>query len=227
MPHAVDHEIDMRDWHWHRAIIDAFDTLVCGDDDVIKVVGPAPMGGEFVEIVIDEAPLRDKMLAFIAQHSAAVAADLRHHRDAGLFLAALHVRAAAARITANMTAFHDAPEDPARVIAASARGDEIGTTERELAAMQRDLASMLQQKSHLAALGLAVSKIKPRSAQPAHLGAAVLGAAGDRDRSARPAFRAQADERARARHRVLPVDLVLWPRAGGAARPAGDRARAG
>src|SRR6202040_682937 len=30
---------------------------------------------------------------------------------------------------------------------------------RELAGMQRDLASMLQQKSHLAALGLAVSKI--------------------------------------------------------------------
>ena len=63
------------------------------------------------------------------------------------------------RITANMTAFHDEPEDPARVIAPSGRRDEIGTAERELAAMQIDLASMLQQKSHLAALGLAVSKI--------------------------------------------------------------------
>jgi len=45
------------------------------------------------------------------------------------------------------------------VIAASGRRDEIGIAQRELAEMQRDLASMLQQKSRLAALGLAVSKI--------------------------------------------------------------------
>src|SRR5258707_12192800 len=63
------------------------------------------------------------------------------------------------RIPANMTAFHGAPENPASIIVASGRGDEIGTAERELAAMQRDLASMLQQKNRLAALGLAVSKI--------------------------------------------------------------------
>jgi signal transduction histidine kinase len=44
-------------------------------------------------------------------------------------------------------------------MAASQRNDEIGTAERELAAMQLDLATSLQQKNHLAALGLAVSKI--------------------------------------------------------------------
>jgi signal transduction histidine kinase len=63
------------------------------------------------------------------------------------------------RITANMTAFHEAPEDPQRIVTVSGRRDEIGIAERELAGMQRDLASMLQQKSRLAALGLAVSKI--------------------------------------------------------------------
>src|ERR1700734_4105617 len=41
----------------------------------------------------------------------------------------------------------------------SDRVDEIGTAERELAVMQRDLASMLQHKTRLAGLGLAVSKI--------------------------------------------------------------------
>ena len=41
----------------------------------------------------------------------------------------------------------------------SQRGDEIGVAERELSDMQRDLVSMLHQKSRLAALGLAVSKI--------------------------------------------------------------------
>ena len=45
-------------------------------------------------------------------------------------------------------------------------------------------------------------------------------------RSARAALRAQADARARARHRVLPVDAVLRPRAGAAARPPAGRARA-
>jgi signal transduction histidine kinase len=63
------------------------------------------------------------------------------------------------RLTENMITFRADPENPARIIAESGRGDEIGTAEEELAAMQRELASMLHQKSRLAALGLAVSKI--------------------------------------------------------------------
>ena len=58
-----------------------------------------------------------------------------------------------------MITFRADPENPARIIAESGRGDEIGTAETELAAMQRELASMLHQKNRLAALGLAVSKI--------------------------------------------------------------------
>ncbi len=62
-------------------------------------------------------------------------------------------------ITQNMIAFRADPENPARIIASSGRNDEIGVAEEELAAMQREIASMLHQKSRLAALGLAVSKI--------------------------------------------------------------------
>jgi signal transduction histidine kinase len=58
-----------------------------------------------------------------------------------------------------MVAFRKDPENPARIVVASNRRDELGIAERELAAMQQDLASMLHQKSRLAALGLAVSKI--------------------------------------------------------------------
>src|SRR5262249_8621236 len=50
-------------------------------------------------------------------------------------------------------------ENRSPLTAARRRRDEIGIAERELAAMQRDIASMLQQKSRLASLGLAVSKI--------------------------------------------------------------------
>ena len=44
-------------------MIDAFETLICVDSDVMRVVGPAPIG-EFVEIVLDEAPLRKAMVEF-------------------------------------------------------------------------------------------------------------------------------------------------------------------
>src|SRR5204862_386505 len=63
------------------------------------------------------------------------------------------------RLTANMTAFRGQPENPSSIIVPSRRQDEVGTAERELATMQQDIASLLQQKTRLAALGLAVSKI--------------------------------------------------------------------
>src|SRR6516164_10791588 len=61
MPPSIDQDIDMRDMSWHRAIIDAFDTLFSTENDVMRLVGPAPMGGEFIELVMDEAPLRKAM----------------------------------------------------------------------------------------------------------------------------------------------------------------------
>jgi signal transduction histidine kinase len=63
------------------------------------------------------------------------------------------------RIARNMLHFSQAPEDASRIIVPSPRRDEIGTAERELAHMQAELTQTLQQKSRLAALGLAVSKI--------------------------------------------------------------------
>jgi len=159
MPPQIHHDIDMRNVPWFRAVVDAFDTLICKDNDVMRVVGPAPMGGDFIEIVMDEAPLRQAMLRFtfnLLLLSLAISGI-----TAALVFLALHyllVRPMR-RITSNMMAFRADPENPGRVLVASRRADEIGTTERELAGMQRDLASMLQQKNHLAALGLAVSKI--------------------------------------------------------------------
>jgi signal transduction histidine kinase len=159
MPPAVNHDIDMRDMSWHRAIIDAFDTLFCADADVMRVVGPAPMGGEFVEIVLDEQPLRKAMVDFsiriliLSLIISAITAALGYFALHWLLVRPMR------RMTANMVAFRADPENPARVMAASDRMDEIGTAERELAAMQLDLAALLQQKNHLAALGLAVSKI--------------------------------------------------------------------
>jgi signal transduction histidine kinase len=159
MPPRVNHEIDMRDMPWHRAIVDAFVTLLCSDDDAMRVVGPAPMGGDFLEIVMDEKPLRQAMIRFSA--TILLISLLISGITAMLVYLALHyllVRPMR-RVTANMMAFRADPENPARIISVSKRRDEIGLAETELASMQADLTSMLQQKSRLAALGLAVSKI--------------------------------------------------------------------
>ena len=64
MPPMVDHDYDMRNVSWTNAIMNAFATLFCHDKDVMRVVGPAPMGGDFLEIVLDEKPLRRAMLRF-------------------------------------------------------------------------------------------------------------------------------------------------------------------
>jgi len=160
LPTAIHQDIDMRSVPWWQAIYDAFDTLInCRPNDVMRVVGPAPMGGEFLEIVLDEMPLRAAMLKFSV--NIMLLSLLISCITAMLVFFALHyllVRPMR-RITENMIAFRADPENPGRVIADSGRRDEVGTTERELAAMQRDLASMLHQKNRLAALGLAVSKI--------------------------------------------------------------------
>jgi len=158
-PPTVDYDIDTRDMSTAREILDAFGTLFRSRDAVLRVVGPAPMGGEFVEIVIGEAPLRAAMLRYsgtvllLSLLVSGIAAMLVYLSLHYIFVRPLR------RITADMVRFHGDPENPARIIVASGRGDEIGVAERELAAMQIDLVSMLQQKNRLAALGLAVSKI--------------------------------------------------------------------
>ncbi|MGI8525453.1 MAG: sensor histidine kinase [Pseudolabrys sp.] len=159
MPAKVDHDVDMRSVSWYRAIYDAFESLLDADDYVMRVVGPAPMGGDFLEIILDEAPLRAAMLRFSG--NILLLSLLISGITAALVFFALHyllVRPMR-RITSNIMAFRADPENPERVIASSGRNDEIGMAENELGAMQRDLASMLHQKSRLAALGLAVSKI--------------------------------------------------------------------
>jgi signal transduction histidine kinase len=160
IPSRMHQDVDMRNVSSFRAIVEAFETMLASSDaDLMRAVGPAPMGGDFVEIVLPMGPLRQAMVRFsvnillLSLVISAITATL-------VYLALLHffVRPMR-RITTNMTSFRQDPENPARIVEPSARADEIGIAERELAAMQRDIASMLHQKNHLAALGLAVSKI--------------------------------------------------------------------
>ncbi len=159
MPPKMDAAFDLRDAAALGLILDAFEALRQGDR-VIMVVGDFPGDPEgFVEIVLDERPLHDAMLAYstnILKLSVVISL-----LTAGLVYLALQVLFVRPmrRITSSMVAFRSAPEDAASVIQASERGDEVGTAQRELARMQHDLRSALRQKTHLAALGTAVGKV--------------------------------------------------------------------
>jgi signal transduction histidine kinase len=161
MPPPISNDFDMRDVRTFDSIMDTFklllDTHTKGK--VMRVVGPAPMGGDYIELIMNEPPLRRAVLRYSAD--ILLLSLLISCITAALVYLALHylfVRPMR-RITANMMAFRAGPEDPDRIMVPSSRLDELGTAERELSAMQSDLASMLHQKSRLAALGLAVSKI--------------------------------------------------------------------
>lgn len=159
LPPTIDHDVDMREMTVWSAIMDSFETMLETGNESIRVVGPAPGGAQFIEVVIDELPLRQAMYRFSSNllWVSLIIATL----TAALVYLALHfmfVRPMR-RLTANLVGFHANPESSARIIVPSQRGDEIGVAERELSDMQRDLVSMLHQKSRLAALGLAVSKI--------------------------------------------------------------------
>jgi signal transduction histidine kinase len=159
MPPMIDDTFDMRSVSSFDAIVDAFKIMLNARPYVMRVVGPAPMGGEYIELVMDEATLRKAMLRYSVD--ILFLSLLISGITAALVYLALHymfVRPMR-RVTAAMVAFRADPENFDRIVVPSARADEIGVAERELAAMQTELNSMLHQKSRLAALGLAVSKI--------------------------------------------------------------------
>ena len=64
LPRAIDHDIDMRSLTVWSAIVDSFEIMLENGDQAIRVIGPAPGGAQFIEVVIDELPLRQAMYRF-------------------------------------------------------------------------------------------------------------------------------------------------------------------
>lgn len=139
---------------------EAFVTLAQTGNRVLRVVGPSPKHPQaIVEVVIDEAPMRAALIEYSGRILAlSIVISVFTAALVYLSLQWLMVRPMR-RMTQSMMAFREAPEDVARMIAASDRRDEIGVAQRELAEMQAGLRAALHQKTHLAALGAAVTKI--------------------------------------------------------------------
>ena len=159
LPPQVGRTVDLRESGRMTSIIESFDILFNGAERRIRVIGRSMGEADFVEIVIDERPLRYAMLEFarnIAWISLFIAV-----MTAGLLFLALSwlIIRPVKRLAGNVMAFAGDPEDPNRIVTPSGRQDEIGDAEIALAGMERTLASSLREKKRLAAVGLAVSKI--------------------------------------------------------------------
>jgi signal transduction histidine kinase len=159
MPPMVDLEVDLRQRSTTSEIMGAFNTLFLGGTRTIRVIGPPPRGGDFVEIVIQEKPLRDAMILFswnILQVSLIISGI-----TALLVFAALNglIVRPVKRLAAAVSRFRTNPADIHSIYRPTPRADELGTLERNVSEMQHALQQELRQREHLANLGLAVAKI--------------------------------------------------------------------
>lgn len=150
---------DMRQADLMTLILGAADTLFAGPGRTLRIVGVDEDNESLIEVLMPERPLRGDMLVysrqigFVSLAIAALTALVLYVLASRFFIHPIR------RLTQNMVSFRQAPENASRIIVPSARRDEIGIAERELAAMESDLFSMLRERRHLADLGLAVAKI--------------------------------------------------------------------
>lgn len=158
-PPEVSRSVDLRSLAWMSAVEEAVAVLVSPATMPIRVVGEAVGGADFVEIVIDEAPLRRAMLKF-SWNLLLISLLLTVLTAIAVYIALNAMIIGPIRhLAANVMEFEADPENPQKVIAPTLRADEIGEAERALARMQATLSDELRTKKHLAELGLAVSKI--------------------------------------------------------------------
>jgi signal transduction histidine kinase len=157
---AVD--VDITTGNPLRCDLGCLQVTLAGGDHVLRILWPARSRrpGRHVEVVVEEYYLRDAMLGFSRNIIHAINCHLADHRRSCLSQPQRAVRSKPLRrLDEAMATFADAPEDPGSMIVPSGRGDELGTAELRLAAMQSDVRSMLTERRRLADVGLAVSKI--------------------------------------------------------------------
>ena len=146
--------------HLFELIRDALMVFTSSDKTFIRVIGEPAMGtGDQVEVVMALQPLRRAMVEH-ARNVFVLSLIISLLTALAVYFTLNHLLVVPMmRLSEAMMRFSANPEDTSRIIVPSGRNDEIGTAETELAEMQIELHNTLAQKSRLAALGLAVSKI--------------------------------------------------------------------
>src|ERR1700728_1968873 len=136
-----------------------FHALFAAPGTVVKLSAPAQANEPAIEFAFDETPLIQSLRRVSGSFltiSLTIAAVVTCVLWAALWRMVLQpVR----RLTSNIIAFGESPQDASRVIAPSGRSNEIGRAEAALAVMQGSLAHELAQGKRLAELGMAVARI--------------------------------------------------------------------
>ncbi|MFX4220822.1 MAG: sensor histidine kinase [Thalassobaculum sp.] len=141
-------------------VYDAFDALFQTGNRILRVTGPAPMEPTAtVTVTLDEYPLRAVMYDF-SWRILTLSVLISVFTAALVFVSLrwLLVRPLQ-RITGSLVAFRQRPEDRSTDLDDGGRRDEIGVALRELGLMKEEMRAALRQRTRLAALGTAVSKI--------------------------------------------------------------------
>ncbi|MGV3490838.1 MAG: sensor histidine kinase [Devosia sp.] len=152
--------VDLRQTDWATLVLGTLDTLAAPPGRILRIVGEeAGQPDRIVEVLMPEAPLGAELwlysrnIFFLSLILAVITSAVLYVLVSRILIFPIR------RLTNNMVAFSEAPENPGLIVSPTTRRDELGVMERELSAMETDIYSMLRQRRHLADLGLAVAKI--------------------------------------------------------------------
>ncbi|MGH6950193.1 MAG: sensor histidine kinase [Vitreimonas sp.] len=138
----------------------AVETFFAPPGRVLRVLArPRFENAEFIEIVLDEAPLKRELNRFaerfarISMLILVAAGSLIYFALTALFVQPMR------DLTQAIERFRDRPEDVSIAFPRSARADELGRAQRAAADMAEQVRNALRQNERLAALGAAVARI--------------------------------------------------------------------
>ena len=160
LPESLTGRFDLRNPGLLELTKDAFMTFQRKGVGSIQIQGdPINPRYQSIQVVLAEKPLYLAMVDF--SRSIFFSSLVISFFTGVLIFASIHFLTVrpTKRITRNLTRFEKAPEAKANILKASGRKNEIGLLEDQITHMQQGIQGAMKQKTHLANLGLAVSKI--------------------------------------------------------------------
>lgn len=152
--------VDLSDRQPLTMIGNAWATVFSRGDQLIQVTGAPHFAMDLeVDIIVSQRALREDLMIY-ARNILALSLVISSLTGTLVYwsLTFLIVRPVS-RLTENILDFQSDPDHPGRIMTPSGRQDEIGAAEKSLAAMERSIHELLNERRRLAALGAGISKI--------------------------------------------------------------------
>jgi signal transduction histidine kinase len=157
---TIDRVLDYTDTSAYGGWLWAVDTLISPEGRALRVIArPHAFSSDLIEVVLDEAPLRQATRAYAMELFAVsmLVSVLAGGLVYGVLIFAF-VRPMR-RLTRNVERFRKKPGDATRFLPVTRRKDEIGRAERAIRGMQAEIQASLRQRQRLAELGGAMARV--------------------------------------------------------------------